>query len=62
MTAEAEVIRLVQRVDWTRLSLAAEANDGSRVLLAPGRRYREQTPARREATRAARKFLRRFTS
>jgi hypothetical protein len=46
MTAEADVIRLVQRADWTRLSLAAEANDGSRVLIAPGRRYREQTPAR----------------
>ena len=45
MTAEADVIRLVQRADWTRLSLAAEANDGSRLLLAPGR-HREQTPAR----------------
>ncbi len=44
MTAEVDVIRLVQRADWTRLSLAAEVNDGSRVLLAPGRRYREQTP------------------
>ena len=44
MAAEAEVLRLVQGADWTRLSLAAEANDGTRVLLAPGRRYREQTP------------------
>jgi hypothetical protein len=44
MTAEADVIRLMQRADWTRLSLAAEASDGSRLLLAPGRRYREQTP------------------
>jgi hypothetical protein len=46
MGAEADVLRLVQRADWTRLSLAAEVNDGSRLLLAPGRRYREQTPAR----------------
>jgi len=44
MGAEADVIRLVQRADWTRLSLAAEANDGSRLLLAPGNRYREETP------------------
>ena len=44
MGTEADVIRLVQRADWTRLSLAAEVNDGSRLLLAPGRRYREQTP------------------
>jgi hypothetical protein len=44
MSSEADVIRLVQRADWTRLSLTAEVNDGSRVLLAPGRRYREQTP------------------
>jgi hypothetical protein len=44
MTAEADVIRLVHRADWTLLSLAAEVNDGSRLLLAPGRRYRKQTP------------------
>src|ERR1700722_10440399 len=44
MAAEAEVLRLVQGADWTRLRLAAEANDGTQVLLAPGRRYREQTP------------------
>jgi hypothetical protein len=44
MTAEVDLIRLIQRTDWTRLSLAAEVNDGSRVVLAPGRRYREQTP------------------
>ena len=30
-----DVIRLVQRADWMRLSLAAEVSDGSRVLLAP---------------------------
>src|ERR1700722_18631198 len=44
MAAEAEVLRLVQGADWTRLRLAAEANDGTQVLLAPGRRFREQTP------------------
>jgi hypothetical protein len=44
MTAEAEVIRLVQEADWARLRLATETNDGTRVLLAPGRRFREQTP------------------
>ena len=44
MTAEAEVIRLVHEADWTRLRLATETNGGIRVLLAPGRRYREQTP------------------
>jgi hypothetical protein len=48
MTAEADAIRLVlplvQEADWTRLSLAAEVNDGSTLLLAPGRRYRVQTP------------------
>jgi hypothetical protein len=44
MTAEMQLIRLVHQADWTRLSLAAEVNDGSRLLLAPGRRYRVQTP------------------
>jgi hypothetical protein len=44
MTAEAEVLRLVQEADWTQLRLATETNDGTRVLLAPGRRFREQTP------------------
>jgi hypothetical protein len=44
MAAEMDVIRLVHRADWTRLSLAGEVDDGSRLLLAPGRRYREQGP------------------
>ena len=44
MATETDVIRLVHRADWTRLSLLAELNDGSRLLLAPGRRYRKQTP------------------
>lgn len=43
MSADVDLLRLVQRADWTRLSLAAETNDGSKVLLAPGRRYRLQT-------------------
>jgi hypothetical protein len=36
------LIGLLQRADWTRLSLAAEMNDGSTVLIAPGKRYRYQ--------------------
>jgi hypothetical protein len=44
MSADVDLLRLVHRADWTRLSLAAETNDGSKVLLAPGRRYRLQTP------------------
>jgi hypothetical protein len=44
MNGEPDVIGLLQRADWTRLSLSARVNDGSTVLLAPGRRYREQTP------------------
>jgi len=39
------VIGLLQRADWTRLSISATVSDGSTVLIAPGRRYREQTPA-----------------
>jgi hypothetical protein len=53
MGAEADVLRLVQRADWTRLSLAAEVNDGSRLLLAPGRRYREQTRPAAAAAKAS---------
>jgi len=43
MTGGPDVIGLIQRADWTRLSLSATVNDGSAVLIAPGRRYREQT-------------------
>ena len=44
MTGEPDVIRLLHQADWTRLSLAAEAGDGSRLVLAPGRRYRLESP------------------
>jgi hypothetical protein len=44
MTGEPDVIGLLQRADWTRLSISATVTDGSTVLIAPGRRYREQTP------------------
>jgi hypothetical protein len=43
MTGEPDVIGLLQRADWTRLSISARVSDGSAVLVAPGRRYREQT-------------------
>jgi hypothetical protein len=39
-----DAIGLLQRADWTRLGISASVNDGSAVLVAPGRRYREQTP------------------
>jgi hypothetical protein len=44
VSAEVDLLRLVQQADWTRLNLAAETNDGSKLLIAPGRRYRLQTP------------------
>ena len=40
MTGEPDLISLLYRADWTRLSLAAELSDGSSLLVAPGRRYR----------------------
>jgi len=43
MTGHPDVIGLLQRADWTRLSISARVNDGSTVLVAPGRRYREET-------------------
>src|ERR1035438_7520584 len=43
MTGEPDLISLLHRADWTRLSLSAEVNDGSTLLIAPGRRYRVQT-------------------
>jgi hypothetical protein len=43
MTGEPDLIALLYRADWTRLSLSAEVNDGSTLLVAPGRRYRMQT-------------------
>ncbi|HTX25572.1 MAG TPA: hypothetical protein VME19_00995 [Streptosporangiaceae bacterium] len=43
MTGDPDVIGLLQRADWTRPSISATVNDGSTLLIAPGRRYREQT-------------------
>ena len=43
MTDEAEAVRLLYRADWTRLRLRAQINDGSTVLVAPGKRYRFET-------------------
>jgi hypothetical protein len=40
MSAGPDLVSLLYRADWTQLSLSAEANDGTRVLVAPGRRYR----------------------
>jgi hypothetical protein len=37
------LIGLLQRADWTRLSLSAELSDGSKVLVAPGMRYRYES-------------------
>ena len=42
MTGEPDLIGLLYRADWTRLSLAAELSDGSSLVVAPGRRYRRQ--------------------
>lgn len=47
MTSEPSLVGLIQRADWTQLSLSAEANDGSSLLLSPGNRYRFQTQTRR---------------
>jgi hypothetical protein len=43
MTGEPDLVALLYRADWTRLSISAQVNDGSTVLVAPGRRYRKQT-------------------
>src|SRR5260221_11085209 len=42
MTGEGELVGLLHRADWTRLSMSARVSDGSTVLIAPGRRYRYQ--------------------
>jgi hypothetical protein len=42
MAGEPDLISLLYRADWTRLTLAAELSDGSSLLVAPGRRYRGQ--------------------
>lgn len=43
MTDVPGLIGLLQRADWTRLTLSAELNDGSKVLVAPGMRYRYES-------------------
>lgn len=40
MSAVPDLVSLLYRADWTQLTLSAVANDGTRVVLAPGRRYR----------------------
>ena len=42
MSDESGLVGLLHRADWTRLALSAEVSDGSRVLIAPGGRYRYQ--------------------
>src|SRR5258707_1317505 len=42
MAGEADLVGLLHRADWTRLSMSAQVSDGSMVLIAPGRRYRYQ--------------------
>jgi len=40
MDAGPDLVSLLYRADWTRLTLSAVAGDGTSVLVAPGRRYR----------------------
>jgi hypothetical protein len=44
MTGEPDLISLLYRADWTQLTLSAQVNDGSTLLIAPGRRCRLQAP------------------
>src|SRR5215469_9820904 len=44
MTDDAALIGLLYRADWTRLTLSARLSDGSTVVIAPGKRYRFETP------------------
>jgi hypothetical protein len=43
MTGEPDLVPLLYHADWTRLSISGVVNGGSTVLVAPGRRYRQQT-------------------
>ncbi len=43
MTDDGGLVRLLHRADWTQLSLSARLNDGSTVVIAPGKRYRYET-------------------
>jgi hypothetical protein len=40
MSGGPDLVSLLHHVDWAQLSLSAVANDGTRVLVAPGQRYR----------------------
>lgn len=40
MSAGPDLVSLLYRADWTQLTLSAVADDGTSVLVAPGRRYR----------------------
>src|SRR5258706_5566138 len=42
MTGEGELVGLLHRADWTRLSMSGRVSEGWTVLIAPGRRYRYQ--------------------
>ena len=44
MTGQPDLISLLYHADWRQLSLSAAVSDGSTLLIAPGRRYRLQTP------------------
>ena len=40
MSGGPDLVSLLYHADWAQLSLSAVANDGTKVLVAPGRRYR----------------------
>lgn len=40
MNAGPDLVSLLYRADWTQLTLSAAVNDGTSILVAPGRRYR----------------------
>ena len=40
MSGEPDLVSLLYHVDWMQLSLSAVTGDGTRVLIAPGQRYR----------------------
>ena len=42
MNAGPDLVSLLYRADWTQLTLSAAANDGTSILVAPGRRYRRR--------------------
>ena len=40
MSGGPDLVGLLYRADWAQLSLLAVTSDGTKVLVAPGRRYR----------------------